>query len=95
MSDFIDARAGDVAAYDAYCEAGSTPPVECPDCGDTHGSSCPWRDTCAECSRTDVDMAEPRLCVDCADGIERHELAMRKRERALDWGEYLQERGAL
>lgn len=62
----------------------STPPEyddgqpECTQCGDTHSPTrCEWADTCAECSRIDVDMAEPRLCFDCAESMER----AAKRER--------------
>lgn len=71
MADYINAHAGDVAAYDAYQDAASTPPTECPDCGDTHGERCPWADTCAECSRTGVNMADIRLCVDCGEEMDR------------------------
>jgi hypothetical protein len=91
VSDFINARAGDVAAYDAYCEAGSNPPSECSDCGESHGDRCEWRETCSECSRTDAGMAEPRLCVDCADELER---AARREQRRADWeayGDYLRD----
>lgn len=49
-----------------------TSEIECPQCGDHHTPSrCPWADTCAECSRTDAEMAEPRLCADCAESMKR------------------------
>jgi hypothetical protein len=80
VSDFIDAHAGDVAAYDAYCEAGSDE-IDCEQCGDHHSAKrCPWADTCGECSRTDVEMADVRLCCDCGEELDRRA----KRQQRID-----------
>jgi nitrate/TMAO reductase-like tetraheme cytochrome c subunit len=55
--------------------------VECQACGEFHAHDhCPWEQTCAECSRTDVAMQAPRLCVDCHETNDR----IARRERALD-----------
>jgi hypothetical protein len=91
VSDFINARAGDVAAYDAYCEAGN-PEVECEQCGDRHSPTrCPWADTCEHCSRTDATMAEPRLCVDCAEELDRAAARQARLDAYEGRGDYLRD----
>lgn len=77
----------DTAAYDAYCDNGALAEIECQQCGDTHSPThCPWAETCAECSRSDVEMAESRLCCDCAESMER--VAKRDRLDAIREGRW-------
>jgi hypothetical protein len=40
-----------------------------------------WAETCAECLRTDVDMARDRMCADCDAEIQR---AARKERRRIE-----------
>jgi hypothetical protein len=54
---------------------------DCPHCGDPHPAPCTWAETCAECSRTDVDMVRDRLCVDCDAEMKR---AARKERRRIE-----------
>jgi hypothetical protein len=61
-----------MTSYDDHLDSLNAAPVECQECGDHHSPQrCPWAETCAECDRDDATMAEPRLCVDCADELER------------------------
>ena len=66
--------------------------AECQACGESHAKDhCPWEQICAECSRADVEMHVPRLCVDC------HEINAyaARRQRARDIyesrGDYLRD----
>lgn len=68
-------RANDGELHSAYREDIRH---ECNDCGETHGPVCPWLETCAECSRTDVAMQADRLCEDCGEEIGR---ASRRQQR--------------
>jgi hypothetical protein len=88
MTSFICPGVGE---YDTYCEAGN-PEIECPQCGEPHmPDRCPFADTCEHCSRTDAEMAESRLCVDCAEEIERIVKRDRRREDWAAYGDYLRD----
>ena len=47
------------------------PALECSDCGESHGARCEWAEHCRQCSRDGEQMAEPRICVDCAEENEQ------------------------
>lgn len=79
-------------AQDAHCDSLNDAPVDCNQCGELHSpTSCPWAETCAECSRTDAEMAEPRLCVDCAEELELSAERDRKRDAYEGYGDYMRD----
>lgn len=75
MSDFINARAGDVAAYDADCDAGSGPQSQCAACGELTQDAevamgIDGDPRCAECMQRiedAYDLEESRQCDEALD----------------------------
>lgn len=66
-------------------------PFECSDCGEVHGERCPWRDTCGECLRNDMEMHAERLCVDCHDDQVKLALRQAAEDAREGYGDYLRD----
>jgi hypothetical protein len=65
---------------------------DCQACGESHVKDhCPWEQTCAECSRTDVQMTAPRLCDACHESSVRAALRQRAPDLYESRGDYLRD----